>query len=261
MSSGLEQGQESAGPVLPEIARERISRWKIPIVELITERFQGTHFIGVGGSVLTDCFNSGSGIPVLVLHASRESTHNNVLLPCSSCDDRLLDVNFMPYFRFVQLLDMAPHAQSAKFVDLVLGMIALKDELSVAGPLRNHALRIRQAGPNKLTQTGVDFLRRTILSVLNDARSGADARESRLSQIELVGLLMSTTLQWRHSWSSTSLLWTYRSLKDLAQGDAFAHRLLNAVDSGEQTELLSMAEELLRNLGGVPDDGFAVRIS
>lgn len=261
MNSQREQWQESDGPIPARLARERLFLWQTPIVERITERFQGTHFIGVGGSVLTERFNSGSDIDVLVLHANGESAHNNVLLRCPSCENRLLDVTFMPYFRFVQLLDMAPHAHSAKFVDFTLGMLALKDELGVAGPLRDHARRILQAGPGILTQTAVDFLRRKILSILNDARSGGDAAECRLSHIELIGLLMSTTLQWRRSWTSASLLWTYRSLKDLAQGDEFARRLVNAVDSGEQLEIFSVAQELLRNLGGVPDDGFSVRVS
>jgi len=245
---------------LSEVASARLILWEGEILKVVAARLPGSIFVAVGGSFLTERFNSDSDVDVLALCAGKEAPYNNVIFRCPACENRVLEVNFMPYFRFLQVLDAAPHAHAPKFVRFSTEMVVLKDQLGVAGPLRDHALQILRAGPHVLPQNGVDILRRVIFGVLRKARSCNNQRESEVCRVELSGLLMRATLQWRHCWSSTSLLWTDRMLRELAKNDEFACRLVAAVDSNDRGKLIEIGEELLGNLGGVPDDGFAIRL-
>ncbi len=93
-----------------------------------------------------------------------------------------------------------------------------------------------------------------------DAKFCVDEIEMELGHVQLVALLMHATLQSRRHWSSNGFVWRYRLLGRLAQTDEFARRVLGAVNSANREEVLALAEELMIHLGGIPDDGFILRL-
>lgn len=241
-----------------EVLSPKLEQWAPLILDRVTKHFPNAYYISVSGSILTTRFNPGSDIDVLALIEGDEPEYNSIQLRCENCDNRVLEIAVMPYFRLIQHFDLAPHINNIILITEAYYSISLLDNNNLRIMIRDQAHRILKKGPVKCSTKILDVYRRRLTDVINNTKFTHDEIEHKIGIYTLSNLLSEIILRINNEWLARQDHWIYRRLKDCKS--PLAKNLVDAISHDNKDLLFQIAEQVLAEIGGPPQDGFTIKI-
>ncbi len=241
--------------VMPPI----LQQWAPHIVDLILKQFPSTYYLSVCGSILTSRFNPGSDIDLLALIDGKELEYNSIQLVCEKCDGRMLEVAVMPFFRLLQNFDLAPHTNNISLLTEAYYSISLMDTKNIRSTIRNQAFQILENGPMRCNQKIINQYRRRLFDAINNAKFNNDNNELKFNIRYLENILLEIILRINNIWLTPRYdHWLYR--RALQCQSPLAKDLIKAISKENKDQLFQIAEKVLNEIGGAPQNGFTITI-